>query len=60
MLALLGFVAGRRNVHAAGIADGAMNIGSAILFFAWLAWARTQRPSLLEVAKISDEVVLAA
>lgn len=58
MLALLGFVSGRRGAHAAAMTDGAMNIGAAVLFFAWWAWVRMRHPSLLKVVKIPDEVML--
>jgi PAT family beta-lactamase induction signal transducer AmpG len=51
MTSVLGLVAAHFGARAVGLADGALNVTVAALFFAWYAWIKLRRRTLLEPAQ---------
>jgi hypothetical protein len=49
MTAIEGVVAGRYGAHSVGLFDGAMNLLTVAIFFAWWAWIRVRNSSFVEV-----------
>ena len=49
MVAIEGMVAGHFGTRSIGVFDGALNLGTAALFFAWWVWVRERHPRFVEL-----------